>query len=726
MFIPVVTLLVVVVLLLLFATATSYIIMKRNGGTMEGGIMRVQAFVIYVFMSLSLLSQVSRVCLGNLPEYMNAMAMQLAIFQLDVVGPVSPDCTDEPFLRQIILFDGSVVCMAILGVSMMRCVRKSAMGRKRVAQLGYIRQFLITWLCLSYSLMTNFVSEALYCTQNANGEYVMGSNPLVLCYVGKHTTLFASAVFALVFHGLMFPMCSALIIYHIRKKHLLKNDKQALAEFDKRPMWKYFLSDDYKPHLFWFRHIELALFFTTTICNVILVHENIHGYLAGYVAALVLTIGMYWKKRPFSEANAWRLHVRNSLSLCSILYVFTNYCSSPISFDGNGQDHVSWLAPIAMASSVLLFLVLIVSFVAVLLQGAKKESFEIQQQDERAIDSAASMFGPKGGAVVNPMIKGGHAFSNPLFQSRRKSTYRSKMEARIRSREKRSNILMKRNPANAEFEMVPVSNSPASRESEITNPMLHSRQKSTYHNRIEAHKTTKGRSKRSDMVPAKTKPTHTECEMTNTESEIVVPEDGEVEMNELALAGTEISDDAIAPQVEGSWTEHYDPHTKASYYECVRVSTMWEKSSSLDDETIFVEHVDASSGEIYFECRQRRVTWSRPASLGNNQLVSESIAPADPAGKEALKPGLHPPSSYTSQLTHARQNLAKSGERAKPPEGIKHTTTWWQLLDDEGHTCFLNRLTNELQYHQPSGWVKHLAREQFGGISRVASKGRSK
>ena len=180
---------------------------------------------------------------------------------------------------------------------MMRCVRKSAMGRKRVAQLGYIRQFLITWLCLSYSLMTNFVSEALYCTQNANGEYVMGSNPLVLCYVGKHTTLFASAVFALVFHGLMFPMCSALIIYHIRKKHLLKNDKQALAEFDKRPMWKYFLSDDYKPHLFWFRHIELALFFTTTICNVILVHENIHGYLAGYVAALVLTIGMYWKKR---------------------------------------------------------------------------------------------------------------------------------------------------------------------------------------------------------------------------------------------------------------------------------------------------------------------------------------------------------------------------------------------------------------------------------------------
>ena len=559
--------------------------------------------------------------------------------------------------------------------------------------------------------MTNFVFEALYCTQNANGEPVMGSNPLVLCYVGKHATLFASAVLASVCHGLLFPVCSAWIIYRIRARHVRLQDTRALAEFDHRPMWKYFLSDDYKPHLFWFRHIELALFFTTTVCNVILVHENIHGYLAGYVAALVLTIGLYWTQRPFADAHAWRLHVRNSLSLCSTLYVLTNYCSSPLSFDGQGPAHVAWLAPIAMASSVLLFLVLIVSFVAVLLHGAKTESLEIQQRDERAIDSAASMFGPKGGAVVHPMRKGGggQAFSNPLFRSRRTSTYRSKMAARVRRRAKRSNILRDRQDHRgkaAELEMVPTGGrgGPAGGAEDIPNPLFRARQETgeTDPRRREAHDTAHRRSKRSDRVPANTPP----------------PAGGgggggggsEGAMNEGARAAVS-DEEALAPRVEDAWTEHYDPRTKAAYYECVRVRTTWTKSAAAargeedDDAATVVEHVDPASGHVYYESRRRRVTWTRPSSSHRRGAASTATATA----------------VYTSELARARQNLATLGERAKPPEGIKHTTVWWQLLDDEGHTCYLNRVTEEVQYHQPSGWVKHRARERFGGISRGAA-----
>jgi hypothetical protein len=379
-----------------------------------------------------------------------------------------------------------------------------------------------------------------------------------------------------------------------------------------------------------------------------------------------------------------------------------------MSFDGHGPEHVSWLAPIAMASSVLLFLVLIVSFVAVLLHGAKTESLEIQQRDERAIDSAASMFGPKGGAVVNPMRKGGQAFSNPLFRSRRTSTYRSKLAARIRRRAKRSKILMDRqHRANAALEMVPrrgggeEDETPTDHhrtESDIPNPLFHA----SDHHKMEARDTANSRSKRS----------HTACERTVTESGIV---GGEGAMNEVALAGTEMSDDALAPHVEDAWTEHYDPRTKASYYECVRVRTTWTKSAAGggdDDNTTVVEHVDPASGHVYYESRRRRVTWTRPSHL---QVPEDTAAPAGAAaGSTAV---------YTSELARARQNLATLGERAKPPEGIKHTTVWWQLLDDEGHTCYLNRVTEEVQYHQPSGWVKHLARERFGGISRAASGG---
>ena len=601
MLVPVLILLGVFFALFLFAVAASYIAMKRSGGTMEGGMLRVQGFMVYLFMSMSLMSQVSRVCVGKVPEYMNALAAQLALFQLDVVGPVSPDCTDEPFLRQIILFYGSVICMAALGISMLQCLRKSALCRKRVRKLGYFRQFLLTWLCLTYSLMVNFVFEALYCTKNTNGEYVMGSNPLVFCYVGKHATLFTSAVFALVFHGILFPVCSALIIFHVRKRHLRDNDDEAMAEFDKRPMWKYFLSADYHPHMFWFRHVELALFFMTAICNAILVHEDAHAYLAGYVTALMLTIGLYCAKRPFTSDNGWMLHVRNYLSVCSILYVLTNYCSSPVSFDGNGEQHVVWLAPIAMGSTVLLLAVLMAAFVAVLLQGAKKENLDILNEEKRAIDSAAaSMFRPNESAVLNPMMGDKYEFPNPKV------------------------------PPNAEVEMVPVEKDP-----------------------------------------------------TIGDFDVVAREE----------------EDATE-----SWTEHYDPATESLYYECERTSTTWAKRSALGDGTTVVEHIDPSSSEVYFEYRQRRVTWTRPQHLGDAQLDT----------------------SDTSELALARRNLAKLGQGAKPPEGIKHTTVWWQLLDGEGRTCYLNRLTKEVKYQQPPGWVRHLARERFGGISRAASRDENK
>ena len=378
--VPLAFALVSMVLVFLLMTLVSFVILKRNGGTLKGGLSRSQEFVVYVCISLSLLSQVSRASLGKLPSFMNQLAVALAVFQLDVSGPVSPECTTYPFWREMSLFSMSSCCILFLVISFpKRCRLKFCRSDGATAVVSKLRHGIVFWLCISYPLCTNFVVKLVNCVPvgaGGNQTFVLQSNSLVRCNQGEHAGAFRLALVAGFLHVLLFPVVSVIIIFRVRRKYVPSWFSNEPNAFDQRPMWKYFLANSYLPQWFFVRQMELLFVLMATICNEFLAESNILAYLITYVVLLLVCCMTYLVSNPFVKEERWKRPVRLYSFLCIFVYALTNYLSSDLALAN--KELADRLVPIlsfsTMCMCIVLFLILLICFIKSLADSAKREA----------------------------------------------------------------------------------------------------------------------------------------------------------------------------------------------------------------------------------------------------------------------------------------------------------------------------------------------------------------
>jgi hypothetical protein len=611
----------------MFAFAVSYVVVKRLGGTVMGGIKRSFSFLTYTCLSLSLLAQVSRKAHGNLPEYMQAVAQYLALFQLEISGPVAPECTEYPFLKQNLIFALSTICTLCIIGAVAGYTSKSNCGKFYFEKFAHAAT---VWLCLSYAISTNLAFATIHCVRQQEIGTVMANNPLITCFEGSHTFSFVWAVLSLATHSLVFPLFTFLKLIEAGRSHeyLVKKKKanirrtrhafptlngnsallqQGEPEYYDKCVLKYFLRNEFSPNQFYFRHLELMTLFIGAISNEYLFPNSVLAYAFTFAIVLCGNALLYAIKKPFKQEDAWKLPVRIYLSICAICNVILNSFAS--STDKDDQRTLSWLAPVAFTLNVFLIPWLLCAYGYILVAGAAKEESDSKKILTRIKSETREW-------SHNPSYKDTPRLASTVSKQRQK--------------------------------------------------------KETY----------------------------------------------ELHTYELVAIGTKGMPplDQSAPQdyeTQTEWYQHYDSHSGDLYFECVNSVITWKEPNSKKSCKV---HRDASSGKVYYEVKKRRVTWTKPLGV---DIIIESEAPKLRTNNSPTNNGSQQNASKCENtLAEARKRLkCINKNRLIIPENIKTVGAWWELIDENGRTCYLNTAIDKVIYTLPKGWVKAMAKDRFSGRS---------
>jgi len=410
--IPTLILIGVLLLVFLFALAASYIAMRKRGGTVYGGLTRTVDFMFYVVSSVFLLCQISRKCMGHLPKYINDLAIALAVFVLDAPTIVSPECTPHPFLEEIFVFSVSIavviLCLLMLNTHIYSSIQSCSLYFKLDMENFKYALFMCLWLM--YPKICNLSLKSIYCVQ-FNGIFVLASNTLTRCYEGKHILVHNLAWTVLVAHGIFFPVASAWYIQQVLNRYLKSNSTYA-TELDNnadvkntalckdKKLWTYFFASKFKPRKFWFRQIKLLMVFVSAVCNEIFATHWVYSYAIVYLSMLALHSFFLAWLRPYAKLHRWKLYVCIYSHFCTTLYVVMNVCSSRAAFNGTFRKNLTWLAPLTMTLTILLFAVLCYAYLSTLFDGATIEEKEALEKQEYILRRSL-IISPKMSAVIN-------------------------------------------------------------------------------------------------------------------------------------------------------------------------------------------------------------------------------------------------------------------------------------------------------------------------------------
>jgi hypothetical protein len=671
-----------------FAFVASYAAFKRRGGTVKGGLNRTKEFLIYLWLALCLLAQVSRKSNGNLPSYFQGLAQSLAIFQFDIAGPLPPGCTTEPFWRHFLVFSMSIVftvCTSIFfGPERLR--KAVCTGRRGIFEK--LAHVMTTYLCICYAVSINLALETVHCVSvsiptsadappsEGGNVVVMANNPLSPCFEGAHTTAYVFAVLTLAMHGILFPAISAWKITSVRRWHLkrAKPDRRSFGShvmieraehfpFYDDFVWKYFLANSFLPQHFYFQHVILVTFLFAALCNEFLYAYSPLAYILVYAFVLGSAAALYVRQKPFLHDQRWKLPVRVVLLLCAFCNALLNYFASPMVVrQGPGAaNHLSWLAPISFIMNLLLFVILLVAYGRVLLEGASGEEKEKKKPVLKHVES-----------IINWA-------SNPIAN--------------------KSIIEMKRRQRPSETsEKVPA------RKVEEDQPSL-----DTTIARKVAHRNSWHAEEEEEAPPQDTAPNVAHGPRNSWCAE----EGGDGEGGD-----GEAEEEAF---VSETWCQHYDLSSNELYYECKTTKTMWDvPENGYDDAEILVHEADGEGS--YYEVRERRTTWTKPEGV-HIHVISSAPTKVVAKLKKALsrvmsKKELKPRSAEPCSLSEARRqlkNVKSTSGVTSPPKSVKARGQWWEVIGEDGRTCYLNTVTDKVLYQLPKGWVLSLARTRFSG-----------
>jgi hypothetical protein len=148
-----------------------------------------------------------------------------------------------------------------------------------------------------------------------------------------------------------------------------------------------FTAADYRPSVFWFRHVDMA---AMLVLSLVLVFWSQPSTAASIIFKAVVSIScslllvaLLWRVRPYPGHATWKLRVRTFALVLTAFAALTNGMTG-LSDKGLGDDSlgqaIEVLAMMLVISCAGLLLTLIVAFAHDMIRGARKEQTLIERR----------------------------------------------------------------------------------------------------------------------------------------------------------------------------------------------------------------------------------------------------------------------------------------------------------------------------------------------------------
>ena len=294
-------------------------------------IRQTKEFTIWVVLSAQVMASASSSPLPGLPFWILDVYSVVSFFNLDSSYSLPQECLDgsSPFTQTYTILSGilalTLIQAAIFAVGLIyRLVydRDSASKDDMEDQstlsivCAEIQGKLFVVLSFGFPLVTKNVFKMLHCEMDENNVNVLAwSGERIECYVGEHANVAILSWLVITFYMVMYPICTFAYL-HLRIIPAIERTGDAPLDFchDKEgsiqsqkskarlSRWDHFITDDYSPKHFYFRHI----YYIVTIL-MFAVYEHIdrseHGGIRCclIVFMFVVYLALLFWKRPFND-----------------------------------------------------------------------------------------------------------------------------------------------------------------------------------------------------------------------------------------------------------------------------------------------------------------------------------------------------------------------------------------------------------------------------------------
>ena len=352
----------------------------RRAKSLEIAGRQTREFGIWVVLSAQVMASASSSPAPDLPKWILSVYTFVSFFNFDTSSVVHESCMNEnnPFLSSIILFSGILGLTLFQGITFclahglrrnrkIRKIRKKKedglrrkesrtkmhdrsttvhgtivpprsleLNEEALAEnslensssstdlttdalpmcLAHLQGNLFVAMSFAFPLVSRHVLKSLHCVEDTTtGEILLAdASHRIVCWGDVHGPLAALSLCVLLLYGIFYPVSSCFYLRNIVQKRT--KSKARLTR------WEHFIGDDYKPEFYWFRHLYWLVNFA-----LLFVYEFVpHGVPRFLLLFFVFTFYslLLLKKRPFSDMDQWKLWVRLTLVVCSILIALLN------------------------------------------------------------------------------------------------------------------------------------------------------------------------------------------------------------------------------------------------------------------------------------------------------------------------------------------------------------------------------------------------------------------
>eukprot|EP01029_Cantina_marsupialis_P006545 TRINITY_DN1721_c0_g2_i2.p1 TRINITY_DN1721_c0_g2~~TRINITY_DN1721_c0_g2_i2.p1 ORF type:complete len:2544 (-),score=357.02 TRINITY_DN1721_c0_g2_i2:210-7004(-) len=362
-----------------------------NDGSFIGGASRILSVLIWFAVTLQVLIQVGQSSAGYMPASVQGFFSVINVFQL---GFIHPSCnSDDPVMFEKFVFGTCAILhaiMIIIGVILMEKSQPLALPLAEVSKqenglflkcLIMIQKVLILVGALMYPLVLNSAVKWMDC-KNVEGTYVLRSNSRITCY--EHDTLLMNVIAWFLF-AIVVVATPLFTFIRLRDQMKMIVHKQSAAvvdasldrsEYVANTVWSYFLNDDIRGTLYYYRHIGQLILVLMTL----MMSFGVASWVTTMtnMSLLILLAIIYFKYKPFIDSEKWR----NNVTILILL--------SAAAFTGfNGYACLHWSTTMLdlfgiglLILTTVLFFICVAYMVMAIYSGAQLEGLAISRTAE--------------------------------------------------------------------------------------------------------------------------------------------------------------------------------------------------------------------------------------------------------------------------------------------------------------------------------------------------------
>jgi heme/copper-type cytochrome/quinol oxidase subunit 2 len=290
---------------------------------------QVREFAIWVILSAQVMAVASSSPAPNLPDWILSVYAFVSFFNFDTKHVVHESCMNEkdPYLTSTLLLVGILiltVLQALLFIIAKLCHTENnaedstrSAKKKQSIWVARLQGILFITMSFAFPLVARNVLKFLHCETDA-GEMVLADGSVrTVCWGKRHLPIGVLCIFVGVLYILAYPIASG---FYLRK--IVHYGFGITKSASRLARWEHFVSDDYQPRYYWFRHLYWAVNFSLLFVSEFLPHGIVRFCLIICIFAMYTILLFHY--RPFALMDRWKLWVRVCLVVASILIALLN------------------------------------------------------------------------------------------------------------------------------------------------------------------------------------------------------------------------------------------------------------------------------------------------------------------------------------------------------------------------------------------------------------------